>query len=111
MLGRLSLIGAVVLTLSASLLGVSNASATDANTTRPTQAELQSAIHQLETLGDYPTYFGPDSSAVLSPSVPHYQEYLYLYNLVNSVQTLFDHYDDADYLARHKVSDETFRMP
>ncbi len=85
MLGRLSLIGAVVLTLSTSLLGVSNASATNANPARPTQAELQSAIYQLENLGDYPTYFGPDSSAVLSPSVPHYQEYLYLYNLVNSV--------------------------
>ncbi len=114
MLGRLSLIGAMVLTLSVSLIGTNNASAatdlTSVNdTTRPSLSELQSAILRLESLGDYQTYFGPHSSATFDNQVPHYQEYLYLYNLVHSVQTLINHYDDTAYLAEHQVSDQTFQ--
>ncbi len=114
MLGRLSLIGAMVLTLSVSLIGTNNASAatdlTSVNdTTRPSLSELQSAILRLESLGDYQTYFGPHSSATFDNQVPHYQEYLYLYNLVHSVQALINHYDDTAYLAEHQVSDQTFQ--
>lgn len=74
---------------------------------RPTKAELQAAIHQLEHLGDYQTYFSANTT--LSSAVPHYQEYNYLHNLVMSSQTLVDHYDDADWLDAHQVANATFR--
>lgn len=75
---------------------------------RPTKAELQDAIRKLEQLGDYQTYFGPEASG-LSPQVPDYQEYLYLYNLVGSAQLLVEKYDDAEWLEQNHVTDQTFQ--
>lgn len=116
MLRRFSLAGAIGLTLSAVIACGGSVHATENSTassitisTRPSQAELQLAINRLEQLGDYQTYFGPNSNATLSPQVPHYQEYLYLYQLISSTQLLVQHYNDAAYIAQHHITDQTFQ--
>lgn len=108
MLGRLSLRSAIMLTLGISLLGSSMAHATTPTSSRPSPAELTAASQKLEQLGKYQTFFGPNSSKTIDNQVPHYQEYLYLYRLVNSVQALVNHYDDTAYLTQHQVTDQTF---
>lgn len=111
MLGRLSLIGGIMLTLSASLLGYQSASAADTTTaeSRPAVSELQAALQQIESLGDYQTYFGDSSLPLTAAESSHYQEYNYLHRLAVDIRALIAHYDDAAYLEQHGLSSNIFQ--
>lgn len=111
MLGRLSLIGGIMLTFSASLLGYQPASATDTIVAenRPTASELQSALQQIESLGDYQAYFGDSSLPLTADDTAYYQEYNYLHRLAIDIRALIAHYDDAAYLEQHGLKTNIFQ--
>lgn len=111
MLGRLSLLGAVMLTLSLGLFNYQPVSATDAavEASRPAVSELEAALKQLRAIGEYEYWFGDTDLPLTAEETSFYEEYNYLHRLVTDTQALITHYDDAAYLEQHQLQPSIFQ--